>query len=341
MGRLRMVRRSRFGRSELTVRHVRRVTLIGAALAIAMPAPALADAPWSAAGPGSVTVMSDGSSPPAQVSYTYQDPAIFATQTWTFETTADDGGTKTFDYEYAGFHGFFAVRAFLEAFVAHDGETTYTSLVDDGPANCCQPPASSFDYKGTVKLDVQPGDTVGFQFGGSNFDIRDALTGTLTVRPALDPTSTTVSCSPTSIVVGNPVAADPSTTCTATADDQASSPQSAPTGTVSFSSSGAGSFAGSESCALAATSATEAACSADYSPTSTSDNPVRADTITASYGGDDQHRSGMGGTSVSVISLPRNRSQCKGGSWQQYAVFKNQGDCVSFVATDGANQPSR
>jgi hypothetical protein len=286
-----------------------------------------------------VTVVSDGTSSPAQVSYSYHDPMIFATQTWTFQTTAASDGTKSYHYDYAGFHGFFSVKAFLKAFVTHDGETTYTSLANDGPTTG-QPPAGSFEYTGTVTLDAQAGDTVGFQLGGSNFDIRDALTGTLTVKPAVDATSTSVSCSTSPLVVGSPAGTDPSTTCTATTDDEASSPQSGPTGKVSFSSSGPGSFSGSGSCTLAASSSSEASCSADYSPAATSTNPVRTDTITASYGGDAQHQSSTNGTSVGVVSLPQSKGQCKGGGWQQYTVFGNQGDCVSFVATGGTNQPS-
>lgn len=37
--------------------------------------------------------------------------------------------------------------------------------------------------------------------------------------------------------------------------------------------------------------------------------------------------------------LPTSKDQCKNGGWENYGVFKNQGDCVSFVATDGKNQP--
>jgi hypothetical protein len=37
--------------------------------------------------------------------------------------------------------------------------------------------------------------------------------------------------------------------------------------------------------------------------------------------------------------LPSTRDQCKNGGWQIYGVFKNQGDCVSFVATGGKNPP--
>jgi len=37
--------------------------------------------------------------------------------------------------------------------------------------------------------------------------------------------------------------------------------------------------------------------------------------------------------------LPTSKNQCKNGGWRAYGVFKNQGDCVSFVATAGENPP--
>lgn len=40
-----------------------------------------------------------------------------------------------------------------------------------------------------------------------------------------------------------------------------------------------------------------------------------------------------------VLPLPTSKDQCKDGGWQNYDGFKNQGDCVSFVATDGTNPP--
>ena len=32
-----------------------------------------------------------------------------------------------------------------------------------------------------------------------------------------------------------------------------------------------------------------------------------------------------------------SKSDCKNGGWRTYGIFKNQGDCVSFVATQGKN----
>ena len=38
--------------------------------------------------------------------------------------------------------------------------------------------------------------------------------------------------------------------------------------------------------------------------------------------------------------LPTSKDQCKNDGWKTYGIFKNQGDCVSFVATNGRNLPS-
>jgi len=39
-------------------------------------------------------------------------------------------------------------------------------------------------------------------------------------------------------------------------------------------------------------------------------------------------------------TLPTDKNDCKRNGWRNYGdLFKNQGDCVSFVATNGKNQP--
>jgi hypothetical protein len=38
-------------------------------------------------------------------------------------------------------------------------------------------------------------------------------------------------------------------------------------------------------------------------------------------------------------ALPTSKDQCKDGGWKDFGVFKNQGDCMSFVATHGKNGP--
>lgn len=52
-----------------------------------------------------------------------------------------------------------------------------------------------------------------------------------------------------------------------------------------------------------------------------------------------------GSLSVDVYQLapprPTNADQCKKDGWQSYGIFKNQGDCVSYVATNGKNPPAK
>jgi hypothetical protein len=43
---------------------------------------------------------------------------------------------------------------------------------------------------------------------------------------------------------------------------------------------------------------------------------------------------------VDAAPLPASKDECKNGGWQTFGVFKNQGDCVSFVATKGKNPPA-
>ena len=37
--------------------------------------------------------------------------------------------------------------------------------------------------------------------------------------------------------------------------------------------------------------------------------------------------------------MPSSTADCKQGGWESYGVFKNQGDCVSWVSTGGRNTP--
>lgn len=38
--------------------------------------------------------------------------------------------------------------------------------------------------------------------------------------------------------------------------------------------------------------------------------------------------------------VPTSKEQCKRADWETYGIFKNQGDCVSFVASKGMNPPA-
>ncbi len=106
---------------------------------------------------------------------------------------------------------------------------------------------------------------------------------------ATRPTSTSVDCTPPSFTTGG------STTCTATVRDTGSGAKSAPTGTVSWSSSATGTFTPA-GCTLTATgNPGRSSCSVSYTSTQ-----VGTHTITATYGGDARHTGSSGATSVTV-----------------------------------------
>jgi hypothetical protein len=56
---------------------------------------------------------------------------------------------------------------------------------------------------------------------------------------------------------------------------------------------------------------------------------------------DDYYSDNSGYLTVEIYScLPTNKDQCKKDGWKTFGVFKNQGDCVSFVTTGGKNPPA-
>jgi len=40
------------------------------------------------------------------------------------------------------------------------------------------------------------------------------------------------------------------------------------------------------------------------------------------------------------LALPTIVAECKKSGWEDYGVFKNQGDCVSYVVTEAKNLPA-
>jgi hypothetical protein len=54
-------------------------------------------------------------------------------------------------------------------------------------------------------------------------------------------------------------------------------------------------------------------------------------------------RAPVNGGEITVVDappLPTSKAQCKHGGWRSFGVFGNQGDCLSFVATEGRNPPA-
>jgi hypothetical protein len=111
---------------------------------------------------------------------------------------------------------------------------------------------------------------------------------------SISPTSTSVACTPASVVTGS------STTCTATVTDTATSGVSTPAGTVAFTSTPTtGSFGGSGSCTLAPAGTTGAAtCQIQFTPSAAGDF-----TISGSYGAESTHES-SGGSGLLAATSP-------------------------------------
>ncbi len=135
---------------------------------------------WSASGSGTVTLLGDGVTADPSMSYLL-NPAGFSSEAWEFSTSANEDGTINLLYQYTGFHAFFQVTVFAEAFVTGTNGTITIPLINDGPVNCCDSPSAGFTYSGEVTLTVEEGDTFGFRFGGSNGDSNNQLGGTFTV----------------------------------------------------------------------------------------------------------------------------------------------------------------
>ena len=42
-----------------------------------------------------------------------------------------------------------------------------------------------------------------------------------------------------------------------------------------------------------------------------------------------------------ILAPTDAEADCKKGAWEDWGVFKNQGDCVSYVETQGKNEPGQ
>jgi hypothetical protein len=117
------------------------------------------------------------------------------------------------------------------------------------------------------------------------------LTGTATYDVTKRSTKTLVSCKPSSVKAGHP------TKCTVTVKDTSlTGVPVVPTGKVSFSVVGAGSFS-AKSCTLKAASSSSAGCATSFTPRRSGSR-----TVAASYGGDAVHATSRAGFKVKITT---------------------------------------
>lgn len=148
-----------------------------AAGAAAAAAPGLGS-PWTGAGSGAVTVVSDGSTSDPELRYLARRTF---TGSWSFHTTAAADRTLAIRYDYAPAHTDLLVTVRMASFVTHDGATRATQLVSDDALLCCL--SAPRRFRGTAVFELAAGHAYGFRMSGSNLDLGQ-LKGTL--RLALD-----------------------------------------------------------------------------------------------------------------------------------------------------------
>jgi hypothetical protein len=131
---------------------------------------------------------------------------------------------------------------------------------------------------------VDPGGAVG-ENDETNNECQDTVT-------AFSPTSTELSCVPSTVNVGSPSG------CTATVNDTSASP-STPTGSAFFDSGGGGTFSAT-TCSLVPIASGRASCSVSFTPNLVGDRIVRA-----VYSGDEIHRQSASPlTHITAVNTP-------------------------------------
>lgn len=115
----------------------------------------------------------------------------------------------------------------------------------------------------------------------------------------LHPTVVSVSCDPAEVVLTDALPGS-GTDCKARVGDETTN-FTAPTGTVSFTSSSSGDFSAGSCTLVPSASGAESKCEVHYTP---KPGGARKHTITATYSGDGTHEGSQGTTSVAVSEVP-------------------------------------
>lgn len=95
-------------------------------------------------------------------------------RTASYSAVAANNGTVTLDWEYTGFHAFFATRAQLIVWAGTAGGQVDSVEID-------QATGGGYSFSGSSAIAVEAGQPFGFTIGGSNFDSNSRLDGILKV----------------------------------------------------------------------------------------------------------------------------------------------------------------
>lgn len=172
------------------------------------------------------------------------------------------------------------------------GTVSFTSDTSDGSfsggGSCTLSPTNT-SGQASCSLSYTPGpggsgpQTITGAYGGDS--TQTASRGQDTITVTLRATTTALSCQQVKPVLSE---------CTATVTDTSPGTATAPTGTISFTSSGSGVFSATQ-CTLSG-SGTSASCTVYYGTPAGA--PMKGQTITATYGGDSTHQNSTGNTTL-------------------------------------------
>ena len=164
---------TRFAKSFSSFRGI--LTLVAMMLlsAQAQAATSLKSLAWQADGPGTRTVTPD-SGPADAVTFDYQlvSTSVYSQQTWTFSAIAPESTVLNFDWNYTGFHSWYAVYANAVAFADGPNGRTTTPLYSRNYGDAWQ-------VSGTASLQTSAGYAFGVIVQGSNFDLDPTLRGSI------------------------------------------------------------------------------------------------------------------------------------------------------------------
>ena len=191
--------------------------------------------------------------------------------------------------------------------------TTCTLTGTNASATCTSTFATS--SSGTAAIAAQyPGDTS-----------HQPSSGTTSVTVNKRATTTTVSCT-------SPVTIGTASTCNVTVADSSAGSFITPTGTVSLSTNGTGTFSGT--CALSGNTAS-ATCSVTYTP---SGSVPRQDMVNATYAGDTAHSGGSATFNISVVAVPPHSTTTVVSC--NTPVVVDQGSTCTATVTDTSSNPT-
>jgi MBG domain (YGX type)/Bacterial Ig-like domain (group 3)/YDG domain len=213
------------------------------------------------------------------------------------------------------------------ATIQHETVSFFVDGLSAGSANTGSSGTATLSYS-TSGLSIGS-HTVQAIFEGDNSSPKySASTSALQTLTVNKRTTTTLvsSCTPAPVNVGS------ATNCTATVTDNDTGTTIGPTGSVSFTTSGSGTFGPPPSCTLGTPTGASASCSVSYTPTAFG---TGTHTITGSYGGDTTHLTSTSpGFNLTVINPATTTSVSSSKNPSTY------GDSVTFTATVTPNSGS-